>query len=124
MIKTAKTQDLAPSPQITGKPSERELCNFSVPPFLSGLLSYTRRYLISASALITSLQATYSISLLEGQNLCSVVSLLTRSLSQVLPNVIRPLMISGDFFISLIAATGSPQLATGPQKCCKEGKGK
>lgn len=34
-----------------------------------------------------------------------------------LPNVIRPLMISGDFFMSLIAAIGSPQLATGPQKC-------
>lgn len=26
-------------------------------------------------------------------------------------------MISGDFFMSLMAAMGSPQLATGPQKC-------
>lgn len=33
------------------------------------------------------------------------------------PNVIRPLMISGDFFMSLMAAMGRPQLATGPQKC-------
>lgn len=34
-----------------------------------------------------------------------------------LPNVIRPLIISGDFFMSLMAAMGRPQLATGPQKC-------
>jgi len=33
-------------------------------------------------------------------------------------------MISGDFFMSLIAATGSPQLATGPQKCCRRRKEK
>lgn len=40
-------------------------------------------------------------------------------------NVIHPLMISGDFFMSLMAAMGRPQLATGPQKCYKtweEGK--
>ena len=35
------------------------------------------------------------------------------------PNVIRPLMISGDFCMSLMAAMGRPQLATGPQKCYK-----
>lgn len=34
-----------------------------------------------------------------------------------LPNVILPLIISGLFFMSLIAAIGRPQLATGPQKC-------
>lgn len=34
-----------------------------------------------------------------------------------LPKVILPLMISGLFFMSLMAAMGKPQLATGPQKC-------
>lgn len=34
-----------------------------------------------------------------------------------LPNVILPLIISGLFFMSDIAAIGRPQLATGPQKC-------
>lgn len=37
-----------------------------------------------------------------------------------LPNVIRPLIISGDFFMSLMAAMGRPQFATGPQKCYKK----
>ena len=36
-----------------------------------------------------------------------------------LPAVILGLIISGDFFISAIAAIGMPQLATGPQKCLK-----
>lgn len=38
------------------------------------------------------------------------------------PNVIRPLMISGDFCMSLMAAMGRPQLATGPQKCYENEK--
>lgn len=37
-----------------------------------------------------------------------------------LPKVILPLMISGLFFISAIAAIGRPQFATGPQKCCAD----
>lgn len=37
----------------------------------------------------------------------------------VLPKVILPLIISGLFFISVMAAIGRPQFATGPQKCCK-----
>lgn len=41
------------------------------------------------------------------------------SSSEVLPKVILPLMISGLFFISAIAAIGRPQFATGPQKCCE-----
>ena len=36
----------------------------------------------------------------------------------VLPKVILPLIISGLFFISVKAAIGRPQFATGPQKCC------
>lgn len=36
----------------------------------------------------------------------------------VLPKVILPLIISGLFFISEMAAIGRPQFATGPQKCC------
>lgn len=40
--------------------------------------------------------------------------------SVALPNVILPLMISGLFFISAIAAIGRPQFATGPQKCCAD----
>lgn len=40
------------------------------------------------------------------------------SSSEILPKVILPLMISGLFFISAIAAIGRPQFATGPQKCC------
>lgn len=36
----------------------------------------------------------------------------------VLPKVILPLIISGLFFISVMAAIGRPQFATGPQKCC------
>uniref|UniRef100_A0A0E9Q7V0 Uncharacterized protein n=2 Tax=Anguilla anguilla TaxID=7936 RepID=A0A0E9Q7V0_ANGAN len=32
----------------------------------------------------------------------------------LLPKVILPLMISGLFFMSLMAAIGSPQFATGP----------
>lgn len=38
----------------------------------------------------------------------------------VLPKVILPLMISGLFFISVMAAIGRPQFATGPQKCCTD----
>lgn len=34
-----------------------------------------------------------------------------------LPNVILPLMNSGGFLVSAMAASGMPQLATGPQKC-------
>lgn len=34
-----------------------------------------------------------------------------------LPNVIFPLIISGGFLVSAMAAIGIPQLATGPQKC-------
>lgn len=44
-------------------------------------------------------------------------------LRMFLPKVIGPLMISGDFFMSLIAAMGRPQLATGPQKCCNKQEG-
>lgn len=45
-------------------------------------------------------------------------------LNVFLPKVIRPLIISGDFFMSLIAAMGRPQLATGPQKCCSKERGR
>lgn len=38
----------------------------------------------------------------------------------VLPKVILPLIISGLFFISAMAAIGRPQFATGPQKCCTD----
>lgn len=38
----------------------------------------------------------------------------------ILPKVILPLIISGLFFISVMAAIGRPQFATGPQKCCKK----
>lgn len=34
-----------------------------------------------------------------------------------LPKVILPLIIVGSFCVSAIAASGIPQLATGPQKC-------
>ena len=33
------------------------------------------------------------------------------------PQVILPEIMSGDFWVSAMAARGSPQLATGPQKC-------
>lgn len=33
-----------------------------------------------------------------------------------LPTVIFPLIISGDFLVSAMAASGMPQFATGPQK--------
>ena len=42
---------------------------------------------------------------------------LSSSNSATIPAVILGLIISGDFFISAIAARGIPQLATGPQKC-------
>lgn len=35
----------------------------------------------------------------------------------VSPKVILPLIISGLFFISAMAAMGRPQFAMGPQKC-------
>lgn len=38
--------------------------------------------------------------------------------AHVSPKVILPLIISGLFFISVRAAIGRPQFATGPQKCC------
>ena len=44
----------------------------------------------------------------EGVCICS---------TENLPAVIRGLIISGDLFISAIAAIGIPQFATGPQKC-------
>lgn len=38
------------------------------------------------------------------------------------PVVIFPLMCSGDLLKSAIAAIGSPQFTTGPQKCYKKWK--
>lgn len=36
---------------------------------------------------------------------------------KIIPNVILPLMKTGSFLVSAIAASGIPQFATGPQKC-------
>lgn len=44
-------------------------------------------------------------------------------MSKYLPNVIFPLIILGSFLISARAASGIPQLATGPQKWVLKEKG-
>lgn len=119
--------------------SLRDSLHVSPPSFVSSLPRYVKDLI-----LILSFGATWMTKLKVFYSGCAPITQVTSKLTDhtafslkvqiigdilcvqhmwmsvcVLPKVIRPLIISGLFFISERAAIGRPQFATGPQKCCK-----